>query len=102
MTTQGEVRDSHSDLKEAIASGALSEPLRLRAADIVNRIERPVRLAALGLPGSGKSMLLTCCWALTSFLKACACRPCACHMVPKPRRFAPCRMAAPKRCPVRT
>lgn len=58
MTTQGEVRDSHSDLKEAIASGALSEPLRLRAADIVNRIERPVRLAALGLPGSGKSMLL--------------------------------------------
>lgn len=58
MTTQGEVRDSHSDLKEAIASGALSEPLRLRAADIVNRIERPVRLSALGLPGSGKSMLL--------------------------------------------
>lgn len=58
MSAQGEVRDSHSDLKEAIATGALSEPLRVRAEGILARIERPVRLAALGLPGSGKSLLL--------------------------------------------
>lgn len=58
MTAQGDVRDPHSEIKEAIASGALSEPLRIRAEDILARIERPVRLSALGLPGSGKSMLM--------------------------------------------
>ncbi len=58
MTAQAQVRASHQELADAIASGVLSEPLRVRANAILDRLEKPVRLTVMGQAGSGKSTLL--------------------------------------------
>ena len=58
MTQAAPPRDGVSDLRRAIAQAGLSEPLKARAQAILDQIERPVRLAMFGLPGSGKSQIL--------------------------------------------
>jgi len=46
------------ELREAITSGTLSTTLLTRAKAILKQTELPVRLAILGLPGSGKTSLI--------------------------------------------
>ncbi len=58
MMDQADSRDGVSELRSAIAHAGLSEPLKARAQAILEQIERPVRLALFGLPGSGKSQIL--------------------------------------------
>ena len=58
MTQAAPPRDGVSDLRRAIAQAGLSAPLKARAQAILDQIERPVRLAIFGLPGSGKSQIL--------------------------------------------
>ncbi|MEP4196873.1 MAG: hypothetical protein ABJL99_14695 [Aliishimia sp.] len=58
MTTATGTGHVDQELREAIASAALSDALLTRAKGIMAQIERPVRLAVLGLPGSGKTTLI--------------------------------------------
>lgn len=58
MMDQPGSQDGVSELRSAIAHAGLSEPLKKRAQAILEQIERPVRLALFGLPGSGKSQIL--------------------------------------------
>ncbi len=58
MSAHDEIRATQRDLREAVASGTLSEPLQKRAEQMLRRIESPVRLGLMGLPGSGKSALM--------------------------------------------
>lgn len=59
MSVQGVVaRDSQKDLIAAINSGQLSEGSAQHAQDILERMQKPLRLTVLGLPESGKSKLM--------------------------------------------
>ncbi|MEM9585207.1 MAG: GTPase [Pseudomonadota bacterium] len=58
MSAHDEIKSTQLALKELIASHSLSEPLLKRANQMLQRIERPVRLGVFGLPGSGKSTLI--------------------------------------------
>lgn len=58
MTTAGGDNSALDDLKQAIASGALSAKLQQQAQALAAQIEKPVRMSVLGLPGSGKSQLI--------------------------------------------
>jgi len=58
MTQTPPLRDGVSDLRRAIAQAGLSEQLKAHAQALLDQIERPVRLAMFGLPGSGKSQVL--------------------------------------------
>lgn len=59
MSVQGVVaRDSQKDLIAAVKSGQLAEGPAQHAQEILERIQKPLRLSVLGLPGSGKSMLM--------------------------------------------
>jgi len=58
MTAQADHRDGAKALRRVIAQGGLSEALRVHAQSLLNDIERPVRLATFGLPGSGKSQIM--------------------------------------------
>ncbi len=57
MSAQGVVaRDSQKDLIAVLDSGQLEEGPAKHAKDILARLQKPLRLSVLGLPGSGKSM----------------------------------------------
>lgn len=58
MSAHEEIKATQIALRDLLASGQLSEPLQKRAAQLIARIENPVRLGVFGLPGSGKSALL--------------------------------------------
>lgn len=58
MTNQADHRDGASDLRNVIAQDGLSDALKARAQSLLDQIERPVRLAIFGLPGSGKSQIM--------------------------------------------
>ena len=58
MTNQADHRDGASDLRNVIAQDGLSDALKARAQSLLDQIERPVRLAIFGLPGSGKSQVM--------------------------------------------
>lgn len=59
MSAQGVVaRDSQKDLIAVLESGQLAEGHAQQAKDILDRMQKPLRLSILGLPGSGKSKLM--------------------------------------------
>lgn len=58
MMDEPDSSESARDLRSAITEGGLSAPLKARAQAILDQIERPVRLALFGLPGSGKSQIV--------------------------------------------
>lgn len=58
MSNQTLAARVQSDLARAVASGLFSEQVQSQAETLLSRLERPVRVAVIGLPGSGKSSLL--------------------------------------------
>lgn len=58
MSNQSLAARVHSDLARAIASGLLSEQVQSQAETLLARLERPVRVAVIGMPGAGKSSVL--------------------------------------------
>ncbi len=58
MSNQSLSARVQQDLARAIASGRLPEQAQTRAEALMERIEKPIRLALLGRPGAGKSQLL--------------------------------------------
>jgi hypothetical protein len=58
MTTAGGENTALDDLKQAIASGDLSDRLQKQAKALAAQAEMPVRMSVLGLPNSGKSQLI--------------------------------------------
>ncbi|WP_106746248.1 hypothetical protein [Yoonia maritima] len=48
----------HEELKQAVASSLLPTAAHRRAMQLLGRIEQPVRVGLVGMPGSGKSKIL--------------------------------------------
>lgn len=58
MPNQSAVTTVEAQLQRAMESGLLPEQVQTQAEKTMTRLHQPVRLALLGLPGSGKSSLL--------------------------------------------
>ncbi|WP_322890439.1 MULTISPECIES: hypothetical protein [unclassified Yoonia] len=58
MSNQSLSARVQQNLARAIASGRLPEPAQIRAENLMERIEKPVRIGLLGRSGAGKSLLL--------------------------------------------
>ncbi|MGJ8622126.1 MAG: hypothetical protein ACSHW1_05060 [Yoonia sp.] len=58
MSNQSLAERVQSDLSRAVASGLLPEQVQTQAETLLERLERPVRVAVLGLPESGKSSVV--------------------------------------------
>lgn len=58
MSNQSLGNRVQSELEQAVASGLLPDSVQEKAEQLLTRLQKPVRLALLGMPGSGKSALL--------------------------------------------
>lgn len=58
MSNQSPGNRVQSDLEQAIASGLFPDSVQQKAEQLLMRLQQPVRLALLGMPGSGKSTLV--------------------------------------------
>jgi hypothetical protein len=58
MSNQSLGNRVQSELKQAVDSGLLPDSDHQKAEMLLDRLQKPVRLALLGMPGSGKSRLL--------------------------------------------
>ncbi|WP_342069118.1 hypothetical protein [Yoonia algicola] len=58
MSNQSLGNRVQSELKQAVDSGLLPDSDHQKAEMLLDRLQKPVRLAILGMPGSGKSRLL--------------------------------------------
>lgn len=58
MSNQSSGNKVQSDLEQAVKSGLLPLGAHQQAEKLLDRLKKPVRLALLGLPGSGKSTLM--------------------------------------------
>lgn len=58
MSNQSLGNRVQSELKQAVLSGLLADSDHEKAEMLLERLEKPVRLAVLGIPGSGKSRIL--------------------------------------------
>lgn len=58
MSNQSLGNRVQTELKQAVESGLLPDSVQENAEKLLARLQKPVRLALLGLPGSGKSTLM--------------------------------------------
>ncbi|MFO8125471.1 GTPase [Yoonia sp.] len=58
MSNQSPGNRVQSELEQAVASGLLPDSVQQKAEHLLMRLQQPVRLALLGMPGSGKSTLI--------------------------------------------
>ena len=58
MSNQSLGNRVQAELKQAVESGLLPDSMQENAEKLLIRLQKPVRLALLGLPGSGKSTLM--------------------------------------------
>ncbi len=58
MSNQALGKRVESELKQAVANGLLPTAAHEKATKLVTRLAQPVRLALMGMPGSGKSTLM--------------------------------------------
>ncbi len=58
MSNQSLGNRVQADLEQAVRSGLLPDSVQPKAEQLLSRLQKPVRLALLGMPGSGKSAIL--------------------------------------------
>ena len=58
MSNQSLGNRVQAELAQAVASGLLPNSVQQKAEQLLTRLQKPVRLALLGMPGSGKSAIL--------------------------------------------
>ena len=58
MSNQSLGNRVQADLERAVKSGLLPDSVQQKAEQLLTRLQKPVRLALLGMPGSGKSSIL--------------------------------------------
>ncbi len=58
MSNQSLANRVQSELKQAVESGVLPDFVQENAQKLLTRLQQPVRLALMGMPGSGKSTLM--------------------------------------------
>jgi len=58
MSNQSTGQRVETELARAVSSGVLPDDVHARADQLLNRLRQPVRIAVMGLPGTGKSTIV--------------------------------------------